>query len=439
MKVERAQVLSDNATVSDAATRAAATIEDSRLAAVARYDILDTPPDGPFDRVAALAAKLLRAPVATVSIVDADRIWFKATHGLHGVTEIERAPGLCASAIQQEEPYVVTDALTDPRTAGNPLVHGEMGVRFYAAAPITTSDGHRLGTVDILDTRPRQIGQDELDTLRELAGVVMDALELRRSAQLTLRKERRARGQMERITSALQRSLLPPSLPSVPGLEVACHYHAASPAEVTGDFYDVFALGGGRWAFFLGDVTGHGAQAAAVTSLTRYTLRAAALHSQDPAAVLAELNAALLLDPNVPQHCTVLFGLLRPEPTGGFEITLAGGGHPPALRTHSGSGVVEEIFPGGMLVGALPDAEFESCRLHLREGQTLLLYTDGLTEARPRGEFFGEEGLKAFLASHPTTSASEQISELTGLLAGFDPGPTDDVALLALSVKSPTS
>lgn len=122
--------------------------EAARLAAVARYDVLDTPPDGAFDRIARLAARLLGAPIATVSIVDTDRIWFKATTGLAGVRQIGRDPGLCSSAILEDVPYVVRDALTDPRTVHNPLVHGELGIRFYAAAPIITADGHRLGPTD---------------------------------------------------------------------------------------------------------------------------------------------------------------------------------------------------------------------------------------------------------------------------------------------------
>lgn len=409
--------------------------ESARIAAGARYEPLDL--DGAFDRIAAMAARLLQAPMATVSIVGAERISFKATHGLHGVTQVDREPGLCSSAILQDEPYVVTDAAIDPRTAGNALVHGATGVRFYAAAPIITPDGLRLGTVNVLDTHPSQAGADELATLTDLAAVVMDELELHRSALTTRRQEHQLRVRTETLASTLQRSLLPPSLPTVPGLEVASHYHAASKAQVLGDFYDVIALGDGRSAFFLGDVTGHGAAAATVTSQVRYTLRTAALHQHDPAAALEELNTALLLDPNVPQHCTVMFGILQPTPTGGFDITLAGGGHPPALRTHADTGVVEEICPpGGMLVGALPDAEFATCSLHLRAGQTLLLYTDGIIEARPSGEFFGEEGLKTFLRARPGASAHQLVRELTALIENFQPTPSDDVALLALNVSA---
>jgi sigma-B regulation protein RsbU (phosphoserine phosphatase) len=417
-------------------------VERARMTAVARYDILDTPRDGAFDRIAALAARLLHVPFAAVTIVDTDRIWFKAAHGLDGVTQTGRDPGLCASAILHDTPHLVTDALTDPRTSDNSFVHGELGVRCYAGAPITTSDGHRLGTVNVLDTSLREFSDEDVAILQDLAAVVMDQLELRLSSLATLRKERQLREQAERdsatideFAETLRRTLLPPTMPSVPGLELSCHYHAASPREVTGDFYDVFSLGDGRWGFFLGDVTGHGARAAAVTSLIRYTLRTAALHNADPATGLDELNTALLMDRDTSRFCTVLFGMLTPASGDGFDVTLAGGGHPAALRLCGGE--VEKIRPkGGMLVGALPDARFTTCHLHLEPGETLLFYTDGLTEARPEGAFFGEDGLTAFLASRALTTAEQLIGELTGLIAGFDPPPTDDVALLAMTVPT---
>jgi sigma-B regulation protein RsbU (phosphoserine phosphatase) len=415
--------------------------EATRLSAVARYDILDTPPDGAFDRIATLAARLLGTPIGTVSIVDVDRIWFKATHGLAGVRQIGRDPGLCSSAILADVPYVVRDALSDPRTANNPLVHGELGIRFYAAAPIITAEGHRLGTVNVLDTKPRETTEIDTATLEDLAALVMDEFELRLSALTTLRQERELRERSERdrttiaaFASTLQQTLLPPALPQVPGLELACHYYAATPGDVTGDFYDVFALGDGRWAFFIGDVAGHGAPAASVTSLARYTLRAAAFHSRNPADALAELNEVLLMDPYLRECCTLLFGYLTPDPSGAVDVVLAGGGHPPALWLRPG-GMVERVWPkGGMLVGAMRDATFATCRLRLESGHTLLLHTDGLIEAHPGGVLFGEDGLGSFLTSSSTTTAQATITALTTLISGFNPAPTDDVALLALSV-----
>lgn len=167
--------------------------EDRRLAAVRRYEILGTPPDRAFDRVAALAARLLGMPAASVTIVGEDRIWFKAAYGLDGVREIGRDRGLCASAVCSDNTLVIPDILRDPVAAAHPLAAGPFGMRFYAAAPIITSDGYRLGTVNVLDIRPRTITDADATTLAELAAVVMDELEMRLAALRAVRAERQRR------------------------------------------------------------------------------------------------------------------------------------------------------------------------------------------------------------------------------------------------------
>ena len=161
-----------------------ATDEAERLHAVRRYDILDTPPDGAYDRITVLAARLFQVPVAIVSIVDSDRIWFKSHHGL-GATQIDRTPGLCASAILRNDPYIIPDAAADVRSLTNPLVAGEFGLRFYAAAPLTTTDGFNLGTLCVLDKKPRILSELEVANLQDLASLVMDQLELHLSAVRT--------------------------------------------------------------------------------------------------------------------------------------------------------------------------------------------------------------------------------------------------------------
>ena len=161
--------------------------EDLRLAAVNRYDILDSPPDGAFDRITDLAARIFDVPISTITIVDRDRIWFKAKHGLDAES-IGRDSGLCASAILEGAPWVVTDAAVDPRTLENPLVRGDLGLRFYAGAQLHTADGHNLGTLNIIDTHPREMSDDEMHMLEQLAAVVMDELELRLSALRLYRK-----------------------------------------------------------------------------------------------------------------------------------------------------------------------------------------------------------------------------------------------------------
>jgi serine/threonine protein kinase len=159
--------------------------EDARMEAVRRYDLLDTPPDDAIDRITGLAARVLNTPVAIVSVVDTDRIWFKSHHGLE-LEEITRDPGLCASAILKSEPWIIENARRDPRALANPLVAGEFGLQFYAGVPLTTWDGHNLGTLCVLDFEPRSISNDEIATLQDLAAMVMRELELRRESRNAL-------------------------------------------------------------------------------------------------------------------------------------------------------------------------------------------------------------------------------------------------------------
>ena len=161
-------------------------IEENRIKALKRYDILDTPPDGSFNRITALASKMFNMPIALITLVDTDRIWFKSKSGLDGVEQIGRDPGLCASAIFSDEVYLVENAVEDPRTLANPLVCGDFGLRFYAAAPLQTHDGYNLGTLCIIDRRQRYINREQQEMLRELAGVVMDEMELRLAARTSL-------------------------------------------------------------------------------------------------------------------------------------------------------------------------------------------------------------------------------------------------------------
>jgi GAF domain-containing protein len=160
----------------------AARREADRLAALAAYHVLDTPPEPAFDRSAQLAADICDAPMALVSLIDERRQWFKARVGIN-VPETPRELAFCAHAILQSDPLVVPDATRDPRFADNALVTGPTHLRFYAGAPLVTPAGHRLGTLCVLGTEawPNGLTSRQLRALIALASQVVSELELRRT------------------------------------------------------------------------------------------------------------------------------------------------------------------------------------------------------------------------------------------------------------------
>ncbi|MEM8916833.1 MAG: PAS domain-containing protein, partial [Pseudomonadota bacterium] len=149
--------------------------EPARLAALRELDILDTPEERRFDEITALAARVFRVPISLVSLVDETRQWFKSNLGLTA-RETSREVSFCAHAIADDGVLVVEDALLDPRFRDNSLVTGAPNIRFYAGAPLKTKDGHRLGTLCIIDSRPRSLSEEEAGILRDMADMVMSAL-----------------------------------------------------------------------------------------------------------------------------------------------------------------------------------------------------------------------------------------------------------------------
>lgn len=284
----------------------------------------------------------------------------------------------------------------------------------------------------VFDARDRRAYETEL-------------LRSRKAAEAARKQAEADRARLQAALAVLQQSLLPDSLPSVPGVETAAHYRTASPDRLGGDFYDLFPIDGKRFGFFLGDVCGKGPQAAAVTSLTRYTLRAAALHDPDPVSALSTLNKVLheRYTGGDPRYCTAIFGIIEADTaTGQADVRIASGGHPPALLLRADGTADFLPTPGGLLVGILPSAPFSTVTTTLNPGDTLLLYTDGLTEARTgqdRTALYGDEALRAFTAGHAGRPVYAVVQALTDLLDEFGDGLDDDTALLALGVPTASS
>ncbi|HEY3881875.1 MAG TPA: SpoIIE family protein phosphatase [Trebonia sp.] len=332
---------------------------------------------------------------------------------------------------------------SDLLTAGGRLYHethfaplltmrGEIG---GVALELRTADGTRLPVLVNSTVRKSATGEQLL-----IRTTIVDARDRRAYERELLRARREADRERERLqvlVTTLQRTLLPPALPAVPGLETAAYYHPASRSEVGGDFYDLFPLASDRWGLFLGDVCGKGAAAAAVTSQIRYTLRAAAVYDHDPATVLGTLNTALCQDyeRNGGRFCTAAFGVLTPG-AGGFTLALASGGHPPPLLLRADGSASYQPTGRGPFLGVIDDADFPAVTMRLDAGDTFLLYTDGLTEARTGvgRERYGEQALEAFAASIAPATAAIAIAAVSALLDGLGDGLDDDAAVLALSV-----
>lgn len=271
------------------------------------------------------------------------------------------------------------------------------------------------------------------------AGADADALalfeDLGRRAALAL-DNARLYEERDHVARTLQQSLLPGVLPTVPGVELAGRYLAAGAGnEVGGDFYDCFATGHGDWALLIGDVCGKGAEAATLTALARYTLRAAAQHSRRPRDVLAELNEALLRQRLGYRFCTVLYASIAPR-AGGVSACVAIGGHPLPLVVRA-DGTVETTGSPGSLLGILDAPDITEQPIELGPGDALVLVTDGVTEATAADRAAGPERLLALLAGYAGAEAAA-IAEAVerDALEAQGGAPRDDVAVLVARVPA---
>ena len=282
-----------------------------------------------------------------------------------------------------------------------------------------------LGAISIC----RSPGSDELtdDDLKFLRDVAERAAQALDNARLY--------NEQTYIAETLQSSLLPPSLPEIPGLSIGVAYRPAGDGtQVGGDFYDVFETATDEWAISIGDVCGKGSGAAAIMALSRYTIRTAALHQSRPSEILATLNEALLRQTTDARFCTACQVRLRR--TGDqTRLTLSCGGHPLPLILRA-DGSLETAGVPGSLLGFFPDPTLADAVVDLGPGDTVLLYTDGLTDERRDGEEFGEERLAELLRSCEGVSADEIVTRLmTGVLRFREEDPQDDIAVLALQVR----
>jgi sigma-B regulation protein RsbU (phosphoserine phosphatase) len=313
-----------------------------------------------------------------------------------------------------------------------PLLRMQGSVR-EIAVDLVCADGRRLPVLLNSVVRPEASGPPLVSRT-----VVFDATERRSYEQELLRAKISAEESEARVrllAEALQQTFIPPAPPGIPGLDVAGAYRPAGLGDqVGGDFYDVFETGRDDWALFVGDVCGKGPEAAAVTALARHTLRAAAMRARRPRLVLAMLNQALLQQ-HAERFCTVVYVRLRCV-QGTWRVTVSSGGHPLPIRLTAAGGA--PVGRPGDLLGVLEAPLLHDFTFDLHPGETLVCFTDGVTEARADREFYGDERLVKLLGSSPPTTAAEIAAAIEADVVAFQNGfPRDDIAVVVVHAPPP--
>ncbi|HET8620461.1 MAG TPA: SpoIIE family protein phosphatase [Acidimicrobiales bacterium] len=347
--------------------------------------------------------------------------------------------------------------LGEALAAGRPLIRGRRGVAMLAAlfdeADRVDLDEVGEGGVAVfpLHARGRLLGALAFGNRpgRPFTDRDIDLAKAVASRAAVIVDNARLLHEQSVVARALQDSLLPARLPDIPGLELGARYLAAGQGlDVGGDFYDAFQADANWWIIAVGDVCGHGVEAAATTGLVRHTIRSASMHGVMPSAVLGHLNEMLLragaerdaVDddqvPVSPRFCTVLVGAVQPT-SRGVDIILCSGGHPlPLVRRAAGR--VEPVGVPGTLLGVTDELTLTDSVVHLDPGEALVCYTDGLIDRRSGRRAFGEEGVVKAVYQGKALAARELAVLIEAEAVNFvDDDPADDMAVLALVAVDP--
>jgi phosphoserine phosphatase RsbU/P len=299
----------------------------------------------------------------------------------------------------------------------------------WAGFPVHGPDGHVVAALCVADRQPRQWSAGDLDALETLALVAAGEVAL----QLALQRG----AESAALAQTLQESLRPARLPDLPGLEMAALYLAGGKgAMVLGDFYDVFPSVQGTWGMVVGDVCGKGVPAARSTALARYTLRAEAHRETRPRRILAALNQVLLERPtdNL-RFLTAIYATVRLT-LAGASVRISSGGHPLALVRRA-DGRVRTLGRPGTLLGIFPDPDLHDSRGTLRPGDSLVMFTDGVTEARGEvsRELYGDDRFRDFIAGLNDLPAAPMVDAIRQTVLAFSGGDiSDDTVALVLKV-----
>jgi hypothetical protein len=383
-----------------------ATSEPLRLAALHELGLLDTPVEERFDRVVRLAKRIFDVPTVAVNLIDADRLYTKSAIGAEAGASTPRAISFCTRTVDTGVPLVIPDARTDPRWADNPLVTGDPGIRFYAAAPLAAPSGEIVGALCLVDDQPRDLSPTDHALLEDLARWV--EVELAADADALQARE-------------IQTRLLPRHPPVIPGYDVAGRCQPA--LHVGGDYFDWHLLDDTLLQFTVADVMGKGLAAGVIAAGVRTALRATARFNTLSDAI--RLTASSMQDDfdNTGTFATMFTARLRPS-QGHLEYVDAG--HGLAIIV-SAEGEMQQLSSLDLPMGADLDTTWHSRETRLGPGDTLMVVSDGLLDIYPEPEDVLEAARKLAASDRTSEQMCDRIME-----AGLGHEVADDLTALVI-------
>jgi PAS domain S-box-containing protein len=363
-----------------------------------------------------------------VEHLDPSKVEMAKSFGERYPIDPDSATGV-ANVIRTGKPEQIPEITDDMLVEASPdeeilRILRELGLRSVITAPLVAA-GRTLGAITFVSAESgRRYTTQDLAYAEQIAD----------RAALAVNNARLFR-QRDEIARVLQRSLVPPDIPVIPGLEIATFYQAAGEAyDVGGDFYDVFDTGDGGWAMVIGDVCGKGPEAAAITGVARHAIRTAAMKERRPSEILSILNDALIQDRPNHTFCTVTYVRLRPT-DGRTRITVCNAGHPLPMVLRA-DGTVETAGLPGTLLGVFPDPELSDRAVELGPGDAVVLYTDGVTEELATVDTPGRETLLGLMPSYRGQDAEGIASSVVRAVLDARPRPPrDDIAVVVARVR----
>ncbi len=409
--------------------------EEQRLEDLRQLDLMLTTAEAEFDAVTAELARIFEVPGVSLAFIDRDTQHYKSAVGLpppFAETRTEpRELSVCSHVVGNNDMLVVEDLQADERFRDNPVVV-ETGVRFYAGTPLRADSGRAVGSLCIVDTRPRSITQREAQLLRMLATGVMAQVKLKSASRRLVQHTRQVDRDLHEAV-LVQRSLLPPAVVTRAGWQIR---HLYCPAErLCGDFLDIYDRPDGRIALIVADVSGHGAPAALMAAMTKLAFLRVAGEAATPGDLLTALQHELVGMTPPDRFITALAAIFDPADR---SITLASAGHPSPLLI-ADAGVTEFPLSSGMVLLVMPEFTYEPGQRHrLAPGDRLLIYTDGATEVFDGdGAMLDRPGLARLVAETAHRPRDEFLPALFDRVrAHAVPRLQDDVALLEISMAA---